>query len=175
MADVRGLEKSLNEIFAGKSAPKLPEGGKKFLVEYGPYFVLVGGILSLLGAYGVWNAARAVSSIANWADQVSRAYGGPGVSTSHFTVWVWLGVAFMLANAVLYLMAFNPLREKLKRGWDLVFYAGLLSVAYSIIAIFIDSQGFGTFIGGIIGAAIGFWLLFQIRPAYSDKKVTAKQ
>ncbi len=169
MADVSGLEKSLNEIF-GEQAPKLPEGGKKFLVQYAPYLVLIGGILSLFGAWGLWNAARTVNKIADWANELSQAYGGTTVSTSRLTVWVWLGIAFMVLNAVLYLMAYKPLKAREKRGWDLVFYVTLLSVAYSVVSIFINGQGFGSFVMGMIGVVIGLWLLFQIRPAYLGKK-----
>ncbi len=167
MADVKGIEKSLNEVFAGKSAPKLPEGGKKFLVEYGPYFVLVGAVLSLLGAWSMWSWAHAVSRIADWANQINQVYGtGTTIATNRLTVFVWLALAFMVVNTVLYFMAFAPLKDKLKRGWNLVFYAALLSVAYSVVLLFIDNQGFGSFLFGLLGSAIGFWLLFQIRPAY---------
>ena len=169
MADVKGLEKSLNEVF-GEKAPKLPEGGKKFLVEYGPYLVLVGAIFSAFGAWRLWNAARSVNSLVNWANELSKAYGGETVATSHFTVWVWLGIAFMLVNAVLYFMAYNPLKARLKKGWDYIFYAALLSVAYSVVNLFIDGRGFGGFLIGLICSAVGFWLLFQIRSAYLNAK-----
>ena len=169
MADLNNLENSLNEVF-GKKAPKLPEGGKKFLVEYSPYLVLVGAALSAFSAWGLWNAARTVSSLVHWANELSRAYGGSGVATSHFTVWVWLAIAFALANVVLYLMAYNPLRTRLKKGWDYLFYVALLGIGYSVATLFIDGRGFGSFLGGLIGSAIGFWLLFQIRPAYLKEK-----
>lgn len=169
MADVKGLEKSLGEVF-GEKAPKLPDGGKKFLVEYSPYLALIGAILSVFGAWGLWNAARTVNGLVDWANQLSKAYGGTTVATSHFTVWVWLAIAFMLVNAVLYFLAYSPLKARLKKGWNYLFYVSLLSVAYSIVTIFIDGRGFGSFLFGLIGAAIGFWLLFQIRPAYLKTK-----
>jgi uncharacterized BrkB/YihY/UPF0761 family membrane protein len=169
MADIKGLEKSLNEVF-GEKAPKLPEGGKKFLVEYSPYLVIIGAIFSALGAWGLWNSARTVNGLVNWANELSKAYGGETVATSHFTVWVWLGIAFMLINAVLYFMAYSPLKARLKKGWDYIFYAALLSVAYSVVSLFIDGRGFGTFLGSLIGSAIGLWLLFQIRSAYLGTK-----
>lgn len=168
MADVKALEKSLNDVF-GDGAPKLPEAGKKLLVEYGPYLVLIGAVFSAFGAWSLWNAARAVSSLVNWANELSRAYGGNGVSTSHFSVWVWLGIGFMLTNAVLYFMAYSPLKARLKKGWDYVFYVALLGVAYSVVSLFIDGRGFSSLLVGLIGSAIGFWLLFQIRPAYKVK------
>jgi hypothetical protein len=35
--------------------------------------------------------------------------------------------------------------------------------------LFVDGQGFGSFIFGLVFTAIGFWILFQIRPAYLGK------
>ncbi len=171
MTSVKGIEESLQEVF-GEKAPKLPEGGKKFLVEYNPYLVLIGAIFSAVGAYGLWNAARSVSSLVNWANELSRAYGGDTITNSNFTVWVWLGIAFLTVNALLYAFAYSPLKARLKKGWDYLFYVALLSVAYSVVSLFIDGRGFGSFLGGLIGSAIGFWLLFQIRPAYLKVKET---
>ncbi len=173
MADVKSLEKSLNEVF-GEKAPKLPEGGKKFLVEYIPYLALVGAIFSVINAWGLWNAARAASSIVNWANELSRAYGGSSVTTSHFTVWVWLAIAFTLANAVLYFIAYSPLKARLKRGWEYLFYIALLGIGYAIVTLFVDGRGFGSFLGSLVGAAVGFWFLFQIRPAYLKAKTELK-
>ncbi len=174
MAGVKGVEKSLDEVF-GKKAPKLPEGGKKFLVEYGPYLVLIGAALSAFSAWSLWNAARAVDSLTRWADELSRAYGGSGVATSHYTVWVWLAVGVSLVSTILYFMAYKPLKERLKRGWDYVFYVALLGVAYSVVMLFIDTRGFGSFLWSLVGSAVGFWLLFQIRPAYKETVSSAKK
>jgi hypothetical protein len=155
MADVKDLEKSLNEVF-GEKAPKLPEGGKKFLVEFSPYLVLIGAIFSAFGAWGLWNAARSVNGLADWANELSEAYGGTTVANSDFTVWVWLAIAFMLANAVLYFMAYAPLRARLKKGWDYIFYVTLLSVVYSVITLFIDDREFNSLLSSLINTTISF-------------------
>lgn len=170
MADVKGLETKLNEVF-GEKAPKLPEGGKKFLVDIAPWVTIVGAVLSVFGAWGLWNAARTVNHLAEWSNELSRTFGdGTTVSTSKLTVFVWLGVALMLVNAVLYFMAFNPLKAHLKKGWDLLFYVMLLNIAYSVVSLFIDGQGLGSFVMSMFFTAIGVWLLFQVRPAYLGKK-----
>lgn len=162
---IDSVEESLNEVF-GKKAPQLPEGGRNFLVQYGPYFVLAGGILSLLGAWSLWNSARQVNQIVNWANQYSTVNGGPAMSTTHFTVWVWLAIAVLLVESALYILAFSPLKARDKKGWDYLFYAALLSIAYSVVLLFVDGYGIGGFLGSLIGAAIGFWILFQVRPKY---------
>lgn len=162
------VEESLDEVF-GKKAPQLPEGARNFLVQYGPYLVLVGGIVSLLNAWWLWNSAHQVNQIVDWANELSKAYGGTTVSTTNFTLWVWLAIAVTVVTGALYFLAFNPLRAREKKGWDYLFYAALLSVAYSVVLLFVDGYGFGSFLMGLIGAAIGFWVLFQVRPKYLHK------
>ena len=51
------LETKMSEVFVDK-APKLPAGGKKFIVEVAPWLTLIGGILSLLAGLSLWNWAR---------------------------------------------------------------------------------------------------------------------
>lgn len=170
---IDSIEESLNDVF-GKKAPQLPEGGRNFLVQYGPYFVLVGGILSLFGAWGLWNSARQVNQLVDWANELSRTYGGQTVPTTHFTVWVWMAMAVLLVEAALYILAFSPLKARDKKGWNYLFYAALLSIGYSVVLLFVDGYGVGGFLGGLIGAAIGFWILFQVRPKYLKPTSEAK-
>lgn len=169
MADVSSLEKQMDDVF-GKQAPKMPEGGKKFFVQYLPILTLIGAILSVLSAWALWNAAHTVSRLVDWANELNKAYGtGETVSTSDMTLWVWLALGFTLVNVALYFMAYNPLKAHQKKGWDYLFYASLLNVAYSVVMLFVHGRGVSSFIGGLIGTTIGWWILFQIRPAYLGK------
>ena len=168
MADVSGLEKQLDDVF-GKQAPKMPEGGKKFFVEWLPILTLIGAVLSVLSAWTLWQSANRVNELVGWVNDVSKAYGGSKVSTGDVTLWVWLAVIFTAVQAVIYFMAYNPLKARQKKGWDLLFYARLLSVAYSILMLFIDGRGFGSLLFGLLATALGWWILFQIRPAYLGK------
>jgi uncharacterized BrkB/YihY/UPF0761 family membrane protein len=167
MADVSGIENQLNDIF-GKQAPKMPDGGKKFFVQWLPVLTLIGAVLSVFSAFALWNAAHTVSQLADFANELSRTYGGNTVSTSSMTFWVWIALAFTLVSAVAYFMAYNPLKAHEKKGWNYLFYVSLLSVAYSVVSIFINGRGFGSFLMGMLGAAIGWWILFQIRPSYTS-------
>lgn len=169
MAEVNALENGLDDIF-GKKAPQMPDGGKKFFVQWLPVITLAGAILSIIAAWLLWSAVHVTNGYVNLANELSKAYGtGETVSTSYLTFWVWIALAFIIAEAVLYFMAYNPLKAKAKRGWDLLFYASLVSVVYSVVTLFIHGRGVGSMIGGLIGTAIGWWILFQIRPAYLAK------
>ncbi|GAB3166389.1 hypothetical protein [Telluribacter humicola] len=136
------LEKELEPIFLGKF-PDFPDEVKEFLVKYGPYLMLVGAILGLLGiltALGIGTAAIPF-----------MPYGSSAV--------FWVGMVLTALVLVMYLLAFSPLRNRRIQGWRILYYALLLNLLGSLIQLNILSL--------LIGGAIGFWVLFQIRSKYS--------
>ena len=165
MSALNSLEKSLDDVFV-KSAPKLPEGGKKALVEWLPWLNLVGGILTLWAAWNLWHWAHVVNGLANYANDLSRAFGGSNVVSNRMSVSIWLGVAVLAVEGVLYLLAFPATRDRKKQGWNYMFYALLINIVYGVVVMFTDYGGFGSFLGTLVGSAIGLWLLFQIRSRY---------
>jgi hypothetical protein len=174
MSAVTSLEKSLDEIFV-KKAPALPEGGKKFLVEYLPWLSLIIGVLSLWSAYAIWNWAHVANSYIDLANSLSAAYGGTAVASgTRLSVGIWLSVGVLVVEGLIYLAAFAPTRDRKKSGWDLLFYASLLNIAYGLVIMFTAYGGPSNFIGSVIGTAIGLYLLFQIRASYSAKAASKK-
>lgn len=171
MSALQSLETNLNEIFA-KNAPQLPANAKKVIVEYLPYINLILGILTLAAAYSLYNAAHAVNSLVDYANNLSAAYGGTKIAVSHLTATVWLAIAVLVVEAVLYIAAFPGTKARKKAGWDLLYYALLINVVYGIVAAFTDYGGVGRLVGSVIGSAVGFYFLFQIRGNYLGK--TAK-
>jgi hypothetical protein len=174
MAATDGLEKQLDEWF-GKKAPRLPEGGKKFIVDFAPWLTLLGGILSLWTAYNLWHWARTANDAINYLNNLSATYGGGTVPTSRLTTGIWLAVAVLVVEGVLYLLAFPKLRDRLKSGWNLIFYATLINIAYGLVVMFTDYGSVGSFIGSLIGAAIAFYFLFQVRPMYKGAAAPVKK
>ena len=168
MAALDNLEKSLEGVFV-KSAPKLPEGGKRFLVQWLPWLNLIAGILTLWSVYALWHWAHLADGLVNYVNQLSAAYGGTTVGIHRLSATVWLGLAVLAVEGILFLMAFSPTKARAKRGWDLMFYALLVNLVYGILVIFTDYGGVGNFVGYLIGTVIGLWLLFQIRGKYSGK------
>ena len=71
-------------------------------------------------------------------------------------------------------LLFPGTREKKKSGWNLLFYALLINVAYGFVVMFTDYGSVGSFIGSLIGSAIGGYFLFQIRSSYSKSAPTRK-
>jgi hypothetical protein len=175
MSALQSLENNLEDVFV-KKAPALPEGGKKAIVEWIPWVGLILGLLSLWAAYALWNWAHLANNLADYANSISAVYGGPVVDTDRMSVVLWLGLAVMVVQALIYIIAFPALRERKKSGWDLLFYGLIVNVVYGIVTLFSSYGGFGNFLGSLIGSAIGLYFLFQIRglylraPAKSEEK-----
>ena len=149
------LEKELEPLFL-RSLPAFPEGLKEGIAQYGPYVVLVLAILTgiaLLPLLGIGAALVPFGSV----------YG-------------ILSLIVNLGVIILEIMAFQPLTKRQRRGWNLLYYAQLLSVFGGLIVNLVSSFGLGgvvgtgAVIGTLIGAAIhfflAFWVLFQIREKY---------
>lgn len=127
-----------------KPLPKLPANIVDFLVMIAPWLSLIFGIMGVLGAlaaFGVWNAVGPYAM-----------YWGAG------RAGLWQVVIIGgLISSVLSILAFPGLRDRKLQGWTLIFWSQIVSVAAAV---------FGMNIGGIIGAAIGFYILFQVKPRY---------
>jgi hypothetical protein len=164
MSAFRSLEARLDDIFVG-GAPPLPSNAKKIIVEYLPYINLVLGVLTLMTAWRLYDTARAVNSLVY----------GSGVSVDHLTGLVWLSIAVLVIEAVLYISAFDPTKHRRKSGWDLLFYALLVNLAYGIVVSFSYYGGVGRLLGSLLGSAIGFYFLFQIRASYKNSRPNTKR
>lgn len=138
------LEKELEPIFLQKFPP-FSENVKEFLVQYGPYILLV---LSVIGVLGLMTALG-----------VGGAIFGAGGATVGIGFNFYLGIALGMVTLVLYLMAFSPLKARKRAGWNLLYYALLIGLVSNLVQLSI--------FGFIIGGLIGFWVLFQIREKYA--------
>jgi hypothetical protein len=173
MEALQKLEKSLEGLF--KDLPSLPASAKKSLVSVWPWIALVFGVIQLAVAWGLWRLMDTVQPYIDLTNQLSQYYGVTRVGYSSFDKTViYLGIAVLVIDGIILLMAYSPLKKLQRRGWDLLFLGSVLNVLYAVVTIFIDGRGFGSFIGGLIGSAIGFYLLFQIKDAYKGKSSVAK-
>lgn len=170
-SNISGLETKMNEVFVGK-APTLPAGGKKFLVDVAPWLSLIGGVLSLLVGLSLWRWAHVATDYVNSLCNAYAISAGAcdNSSTSRLSLLVWLAIIVLIIEGVLYLLAFPGLRDRKKQGWNYLFYAGLVNVVYVIVSLFTDYSASGGFIGSLLGSLVGFWLLFQVRSAYTGHK-----
>lgn len=170
---LNNIETKLDDVFV-HSAPALPDGGKKAIVSFLPIVSLVVGAFSLLSAWNLWHWAHLADNVLGGlcnAYSVSgcSAYGAP----SRFTVWLWLGIILIGVEGLLYLLAYPGLRDRKKEGWNYLFYGALLNVVYALVSLFTGYNAATNFLGALIGSAIGFYFLFQIRASYTSKKAVS--
>ncbi len=166
MEAVKNIEKSIEKAF--KDLPHLPESSREGLAKVWPWLALIGGIVQLLAAWSLYR-------LADWADATVSlaAYYRVDVGPSSFDKTViYLGVAVLAVEAVILLMAYPKLKNRQRAGWDLLFLAALVNVAYSVVQIFTYDRGFGSFLFGLIGSAIGFYLLFEIKSKFTAGSTT---
>ena len=168
MGPLDSLEKYLVDV--SKKLPQLPKNIKKVLADIAPWASLVGAVFSIWAIWTLWSWAHAVSGLAKWANELNAIYGtGQRVAVERMTVTVWIGLAILLVEAILLLVAFPALRKYAKSGWNLLFLMSIVNLVYGVVMMFSLYGGIGNLFGTIIGAVIGWYVLFQIREIYLGK------
>lgn len=146
-----GVVKSVEGVFKG--VPHLPKGVVDFLVSIAPWLTGLGGVLSIYGGVTSLFLTGRRNELMMYIDRYA------GVNSAYFTVVA----VFALLVGVLYLMAFKPLKAMKMTGWMYLFWGNVLGVVQGIVSLLF---GFGGIVGTIIGAAIGFYFLFEVKPRY---------
>jgi hypothetical protein len=146
MQSLENLEIKLEEIFT-KKVPALPENIKEIIVKYSPYVVLViliftlPLILSLLGIGAILLPASFLGGI------------GSGISS-------FVTLIFSIATLIVEILALPGLFKRAKRSWKLMFYNSLIMLVQYIFTMNIG--------GLVIGSAISWYFLFQIKSYYKN-------
>ena len=131
-----------------KSLPALPVGVKDFIVQITPWVALILGIVSVFA----WGLLALISLLTSSL----LALAGPT-----YLVKTLLVAVIALIEGVFMIMAFQKTKNREMAGWRLLTYVTLLGVVSSIVSLSIMS-----IVWGIIGAAIEFYFLFQIKSYY---------
>jgi hypothetical protein len=140
------VEEKLN-LYFGKKAPAMPENIKELIVKFSPYLTIALLVFSLpvmLLAFGLTTFA------------LPFAYLG-GIHTG-FT-FSFTALISLLA-LVLEVIAIPGLFKRTKKSWQFMFYASLLSILSYLLSLNLSSL--------VIGGAISFYILFQIRSYYKN-------
>lgn len=170
MGAVKQLEDGLAKIF--KDLPALPESSKEGLAKVWPWLALIGGIVQLLAAWGLWHLANWASRVSDAVNTLSVYYAGYEAGPSSFDKTVlYAGIILLVVDAVILLMAFPKLQKRERGGWDLLFLGALINLAYGVMQIFTYQRGMTSFIGSLLGSAVAFYLLFQVREKFGGSKV----
>ena len=141
------LESWLAPIFA--KAPHIPQSARDTLVSFAPWLAIVFGILGLGTLFSIGAFATLFSPLI----LLAGGFGG---------ILVFVNILLSLGASVFDILAFKPLQDHKKKGWNFLFYGTVLSALSGILGILFMSSG----AEGILGTLVGLWLLFEIRPAY---------
>ncbi len=164
MSLVTKIDEQLEPVF--KKAPPLSESARKSLADFWPWLALIFGVLQLFAAYKLWHLTRIAVTLGSYLGNI---YSGHALISNSDKTIIYLGVIVLAVEGAILLMAYPKLKAKQRSGWDLVFLGALLNVAYSVLSIFTYGRGFMSFVFSLIGSAIGFWLLYQVKSQFSSK------
>lgn len=171
---VNALETKLVDVF--KAAPKIPDNGRKSIVNAMPWIALIFGVLQVWAAFAAWRNADRLSDAVSGLNELSRAFGGSTTSYD-LGVFFWVMVAATAVSGALLLLAYPGLKEKKKVGWNWIFYGTLFNVVIGLASLFVDDYyggGFGDLVMSLVSTAIGLWILFQIRDSYLSKSTSTE-
>ncbi len=133
----------MEEWFA--KLPALPKSATDVLVKITPWVALIFGILGVLGSLAGLGILTALSPI------VLLGNGVGGTTTTLVTA------VLSLVSSVLLLLAFVGTKALKLQGWKMLFWSQVVSTLSAVLLISLT---------GVIGAFIGFYLLYQIKRYY---------
>lgn len=172
------LISKLEKIVLGwaKNVPHLPPAARKWLGVNVWWIALVGAILTgiaLLVTLGTLFTAISILGAASSIYYVSPTY------TSMAVLNAAVSLVFLAVTGALLGLAVNPLKERVKKGWVLLFFS-LLVQALSVVVGAVLSFSVGGFIVsilfGAIGIAIGAYFVTEIHSQFAHPaKATAKK
>ena len=162
------LEDSLNDLLVVKG-PKLSQNAQKTIVRFLPYIALLLGLFGVINWWELWTWSHVGPTEVNFAQEYARTYNTEPYAPSRMTLAVWAGLVLMALQILLYYGAYPGLSARKKSGWNLLFYAGIASLAYSFFLLFYN-QDIGPFFRSILATSAGFYFLFQVRGHYSTNK-----
>ncbi len=125
--------------------PAMPKNGREVLVKIAPVISLIFGILGILVGISGLGILTVFSPFA-----FLGGYGGYGTG---FVV----ALIYLVGSALL-LMSYPGLKAHKYKGWKLLFWSEVVSLIGGLVSMAI--------ISAIIGALIGFYLIYQIRSYY---------
>ena len=144
-ATPQGFMGTLEYYLVAKAPFQIPANIKEMIVKFGPWLNLI----FLLTFIPVILALIGLGTLISF---YSGAYMAGGGAWSIYSI-------LSLITFVLSIIALPGLFRRKLSGWNMTFYAAVVSFVSSIIS--------GNLIGGIISAILGLYVLFQIRSYYN--------
>ena len=152
-------ENKLDELLVKKAPFQLPANVKEGLVKALPWITLAGGILTALSVVFLFQALILVNSLFGGLAVVT------GVAYPGLMFMAWVALAIAAVQAVMFFVAFGPLKDRKKSGWNILFWVSLVYAVYAV-ALFFGNWDVFSLILSLVGDVVGLYLLFQVRSYY---------
>ena len=147
MADTNQAPKDLIgflDYYLVQKAPfQIPDGGREWIVKFGPWITVVLLVLILPPVLAILGLGTMLVP-----------FGGVAYASGF-----GLSALLLIIQLALMIAALPGLFARKKSGWTLLFYSELFSILVSIVNYNI--------IGGLVGGLIGLYIIFQVRAKYS--------
>lgn len=147
-SDVKGilsqLEALLDEYMVTKAPFQIPDNGKELIVKVAPYLVIISAIIVVPALFAGLGLTAFLAPFA--------------LLGAHYGMAAFISLIFAAISLVIDIMAIPGLFARSKKGWRLTYYATIVGLVGNVFSFNI--------IGGIIGAVIGWYFLFQVKGKY---------
>ena len=160
--NLAGLERWLDETVNKKQPLQLPANVRSWIADNVWWMSLIGGVLSLWAAWSFWQVGHYLSGVSTYLNELARVSGSNAYANDLGVMW-YVALVGLVIEGVLLLAAVQMLKAGRKMGWNLLFYTTLVNLAIGVVYLFVPSYGFGSLVGALLGAAVGWFFLFQIR------------
>jgi len=162
-----------------KPVPHLPEDWRKWLAANIWWIMVISAVLICLSMITI---LKLIAIEFAWSPVVQSLsnYGLGSVNYGDSNIFfLFVSLVVMAAFVSIFISAIKPLKAGEKKGWDLMFVAFLLSVAFNVFSLLGTFHNFfSALLNVAIGAFIGAYLLFELKSYFvktAKKPKTAKK
>jgi hypothetical protein len=146
------LEGLLDEYMVNKAPFSLPQEVKEFIANVSPYLVIIFAVLAvpiIFAALGLTAILSPFAALGSYGSIYGFDWGFRAI----------ISLAVSVVTMVLEVVAVPGMFKRTRKAWTLLFYASVISLIGSLIS-------FSGIIGAIVGAIIGWYILFQVKELY---------
>lgn len=129
-----------------RNFPKFPPEVSDFIVNFGPYLVLIGGVMGIL-------SISTLIPIGGFSLYTFSPFISP------FLPFLYLTVFGSVISGLMLIAAFDDLKKRELFGWKLVFWAANIRIIASLLSFDLP--------GAVVGALISWYILSQVKEKYS--------
>lgn len=154
LSDAKAMEfiEKLEKYFS--NLPHLPKNLKELLVSAAPWFAIIGAILSVISAFQSLSLAFGTSY---WSKII-----GMGSFRGYFIIIA----IYQVVSAVLLYYAHKPLKSRKLLGWVYMFWLMIFGTVITAVGLIFSASNL---VWTIVGVAIGFYVLYELKPFYSKR------